>query len=149
MRASTTCCLSSPTTSTTPASGYPTSTSTSPVTRLTHLCVVLVMGMGLALLSCVLCWSRGRVLPCSPVCCAGHGDGSCLAHLCVVLVMMLGLVTGAGLCFVSVSLDHRLLLVPLICVIYSSLFPFSVSGTGSSNFCWFGWFWILRGALIQ
>ena len=27
----------------------------------------------------------------SPVCCAGHGDGSCLALLCVVLV------TGTGL----------------------------------------------------
>ena len=40
------------------------------------------------------------------MCCAGHGDGSCLAHLCVVLVMMLGLVTGPGLRFVSVPLDH-------------------------------------------
>ena len=27
----------------------------------------------------------------SPMCCAGHGDGSCLAHLCVVLVMGTGL----------------------------------------------------------
>ena len=118
---------------------------------LTHLCVVLVMRMGLALLTFVVCWSWGWVFPCfSPVCCAGHGDGSRLAHLCVVLVMMLGLVTGTGLRFVSMPLDHRLLLVPLIFVGYSSLFLFSVSGTGRRNFCWFVCCCFLRGwGLIQ
>ena len=52
---------------------------------------VLVMEMGLALLTCVLCWSLGWASPYSPVCCAGHGNGPCLAHLCGVLVMGMGL----------------------------------------------------------